>query len=93
MATGDIFRTTLIFIIPGIVTQTNVIVTDTLPSGVAFVSATPAQNSGPNPLVWRVGTLRPGEKFAATVTVRATGTGPLENQLNSTFESIELLRH
>ena len=65
-------------------TQTNVIVTDTLPSGVAFVSATPAQNSGPNPLVWRVGTLRPGEKFAATVTVKATGTGPLENQLNST---------
>ena len=40
-----------------------------------FISAVPAQNSGPNPLVWNLGTLLPGEKFEAVVTVKATGTG------------------
>ena len=43
----------------------NVIVKDTLPSGVTFISASPAQNTGPNPLVWNVGTLQPGQKFEA----------------------------
>ncbi len=58
---------------------TNVVVKDTLGSGLSFVSAVPAQNSGPNPLVWNVGTLLPGQKFEATVTVKATSTGYLDN--------------
>ncbi|MBM4460398.1 MAG: DUF11 domain-containing protein, partial [Chloroflexi bacterium] len=59
----------------------NVVVTDTLPSGVNFVSAVPAQSSGPNPLVWNAGTLLRGTKFEATVTVQAKSTGPLENNV------------
>ncbi len=72
---GDVFQYNIQFTIMVLLPQTNVIVTDTLPSGVAFISATPAQNSGPNPLVWSVGTLPLGDKFASTVTVRVTGSG------------------
>ncbi len=60
---------------------TNVVVRDTLPGGVSFVSAVPAQNSGPNPLVWNVGTLLQGDNFETLVTVRATGTGAIDNTM------------
>jgi len=59
--------------------MTNVLVTDNLPAGVTFLSATPPQNSGPNPLRWTVGTLLPGTKFQADVTVRVTGSGSISN--------------
>lgn len=58
---------------------TNVVVKDTLGSGLSLLSVVPAQNSGPNPLVWNVGTLLPGQKFEALVTVKATSTGFLDN--------------
>ena len=70
----------------GTQTQTNVVVKDTLPSGVTFLSAVPAQNSGPNPLVWNVGTLKPGQSFSSVVSVKVTGTGPLDNILNVTSD-------
>ncbi len=60
-------------------TLTNVQVRDTLGAGLTFVSSAPAQNSGPNPLVWNVGTLLPGQKFEALVTVRTSSTGYLDN--------------
>lgn len=49
-------------------------VTDTLPPEVAFVSATPLQTSGPNPLVWNLGDLVVGEVRRITVTVRVLVT-------------------
>ncbi len=67
---------------------TNVKVTDTLSSGVTFVSAVPSQNSGPNPLVWNVGTLQPGQKFEVTVTVSAKSTGYLDNSLVVTSDQL-----
>lgn len=67
---------------------TNVKVTDFLPSGVTFISAVPAQTSGPNPLVWNVGTLLPGQKFSAKVTVRATSTGYLDNKMTVTSDQV-----
>ena len=63
-------------------TLSTVKVTDPLPSGVTFVSAVPAQSSGPNPLVWNVGTLLPGQKWEATVTVKAASTGFIDNCIN-----------
>ena len=60
---------------------TNVVIRDTLPAGVSFVSAVPAQNSGPSPLVWNIPSLPSGGKFASLVTVTATGTGALDNTL------------
>ncbi len=44
-------------------------VTDSLPSDVTFDSATPGY-AGPNPLVWNVGSLNPGETHVLTVVVR-----------------------
>jgi len=85
---GDIFSYKLKFYNAGLLTLTNVVVKDTLPSGVAFISAVPAQNSGPNPLVWNVGTLLPGQKWEATVTVKATATGPLENTVTVTSNEL-----
>ncbi len=58
---------------------TNVVVKDALGSGLTFLGAVPAQNSGPNPLTWNVGTLLPGQKFEAVVSVKATSTGFLDN--------------
>jgi uncharacterized repeat protein (TIGR01451 family) len=71
----------------------NVTVKDTLPSGVTFLSAIPAQDSGPNPLQWnnigalvgdQDGSFEPGEMFEATVTVKASSSGVLFNQLSVT---------
>ena len=39
----------------------NVVLTDTLPAEVEFVSASPVQSSGPNPLVWDLGALPAGQ--------------------------------
>ncbi len=63
-------------------TLSSVVVRDPLPSGVTFIGAVPAQNSGPNPLVWNVGTLLPGQKWEATVTVKAASTGFIDNCIN-----------
>ncbi len=49
--------------------HTNVVVTDTLPAGVTFTSATPPAASGPNPLVWNVGTLAPAASWTGTILV------------------------
>jgi uncharacterized repeat protein (TIGR01451 family) len=78
---GQVFQYNVDFYNLGITPLTNVVVRDTLPSGVNFISAFPAQNSGPNPLVWNLGTLQPGQKFSSTITVRATGTGALDNAI------------
>ena len=69
-------------------TLSSVVVRDTLPSGVTFVSAFPSQGSGPSPLVWNVGALLPGQKWEATVTVKASGTGYLDNVM--TVDSAQL---
>jgi uncharacterized repeat protein (TIGR01451 family) len=81
VATNQVFQYNVEFYNLGATTLTNVVVRDTLPSGVAFLSAFPAQNSGPNPLVWNVGTLQPGQKFSSVITVRATGKGGLTNRI------------
>ena len=48
----------------------NVVVTDTLPLEVNFVSADPLQTGGPNPLVWdNLGSLAAGDTWSVTVVV------------------------
>lgn len=81
---GDVYQYKVKFYNLGTMTLTNVVLSDLLPSGVQFLSAVPAQNSGPNPLIWNVGTLQPGQKFESLVTVRVTGTGCLDNVLTAT---------
>ncbi len=81
---GDNFQYNIKVYNLGNKTLSNVIIRDTLPSGVTFVSAVPAQNSGPNPLQWNVGNFLPGQKFEATVTVTASGVGILTNCIQAT---------
>jgi len=59
----------------------NVVVTDTLPAEVTFGAANPPQTSGPNPLVWQLGTLAAGESrsILITVTVNADVTAGFTN--------------
>lgn len=62
----------------------NVQIKDTLPSGLQFINAVPAQTSGPNPLVWSIPTLPAQTVRSYTVNVRSTGTtGALTNVLCS----------
>ncbi len=62
---------------------TSVSLTDTLPAGATFVSAFPAQTSGPNPLVWDLGTLNAGEArtLIVTVTTSPVFSGTLFNSV------------
>jgi uncharacterized repeat protein (TIGR01451 family) len=55
-------------------TMSGVLVTDTLPAGMAFVAARPEGYAGPNPLVWDVGELGPGVTWTAIISVVVDGT-------------------
>jgi len=59
----------------------NVVVLDSLPAEVTFVSASPTPDSGPNPLVWNLGTLATGahRDILITVTVNADVTEGFTN--------------
>jgi uncharacterized repeat protein (TIGR01451 family) len=71
---GTLLTYTLVVTNNGPSVARNAAVTDTLPPEVAFVSAEPAQSSGPNPLVWSLGDLAVGEVRRLTVTVRVLVT-------------------
>ncbi len=81
VSSGETFHYNIKLYNLGTEIMTNVFVRDLLPSGVTFISSVPAQNSGPNPLVWYLTDLQPGEKFEAVVTVKATSTGVLTNKV------------
>lgn len=76
---GDTFSYTLIGKNNGPFAATGVIITDILPAGVSFVSATPVQSSvSGNEIVFNVGDLAVGESTSVTITVKvdddASGT-------------------
>ncbi len=54
--------------------MTGVVVSDTLPAGVDFVSASPAGYSGPNPLVWQVGDLAASATWSGEIRVVVDGS-------------------
>jgi len=78
VANDEIFQYTIEFWnTSASLTLTNVEIQDTLPGEVAFISAFPLQDSGPNPLLWTFPSVAPGEKVELTVTVRARSSGVL----------------
>ncbi|MCO6450571.1 MAG: DUF11 domain-containing protein [Caldilineales bacterium] len=90
---GDTYQYKIKLYHTGNVNLSNVVVEDTLGSGVTFLSAVPAQDSGPNPLRWNNigllagdldGLFEPGEMFEAVVTVKASGSGVLANEVCAT---------
>ncbi|MBN1542820.1 DUF11 domain-containing protein [candidate division KSB1 bacterium] len=61
----------------------NVEIYDDFPANLEFVSAVPAQNEGPNPLVWIVPVMEPGaEPFTIVLTARASDvSGAMDNHV------------
>ena len=88
VAVGETFQYNVRVFNAGANNLSNVKIVDTLPSGVQFISSVPAQNTGPNPLQWNVGTLLTGESFEATVTVKATSSGALTNTVCATSDQL-----
>lgn len=88
VSVGQVFQYKVKFYNTGSQALTNVVVRDTLPSGVTFLSSVPAQSSGPNPLVWNIGSLPAGGKFEAVVNVKATATGLLTNVICVTSDEL-----
>ncbi|HUS92148.1 MAG TPA: DUF11 domain-containing protein [Phycisphaerae bacterium] len=64
---------------PAKVAANNVVVTDTLPEGIAYVSSNPNATVAGQKLSWSLGTMAPGGSAAISVTVKATKTGTFEN--------------
>jgi len=62
----------------------NTVVTDTLPAGLAFVSATEGGQMTGGKVVWNVGTLAAGASKTLSVTVRATAMGAQRNTVTAT---------
>jgi uncharacterized repeat protein (TIGR01451 family) len=82
--TNPIFGTpvtyTLIAHNNGPATATNVVVTDILPTGVVFVSATASQGSfNPASGIWTIGTLPPGATATLQITCIVSAIGPITN--------------
>jgi uncharacterized repeat protein (TIGR01451 family) len=71
---GDLVRYAITVTNELTMTLTGVVVTDTLPPGVAFVSAEPPTASGSQPLVWNVGQVAPGQSWMAQIVARVDGT-------------------
>ncbi|MCX7669107.1 MAG: DUF11 domain-containing protein, partial [Anaerolineae bacterium] len=67
---GELFTYTLVARNVGPSAATKVVITDPLPTGVAFVSATPLPGAGPNPLIWQLDKLAVGETRTFTVLAR-----------------------
>ena len=80
---NEVFSYTIWIINFGSTALTNVKIQDTLPSGVTFISAAPAQSTGPNPLVWNYPVVLPQTVRSITINVRATGTGVMTNTVCS----------
>lgn len=81
VAVGDNFQYTIKFYNNTGTNLTNVVIKDTLPGGVNFVSAVPAADSGPNPLLWNIGNVATDESVSILVTVQADSSGMLQNEV------------
>ena len=64
---------------PSAVAAPDVVVTDTLPAGIAYVASTPAAQVKGQDLSWSLGTLAGQESKAISVTVKAAKTGKFTN--------------
>lgn len=64
---------------PSQVDTQDVVVTDTLPDGMAYVSSTPAANANGQSLSWSLGSIPPNGQKVITIVATATRTGKFEN--------------
>ncbi len=88
---GSQFDYTITVLNSGPAVATNVIVTDTIPSDVSFVSATPIPDSGPYKIVWNLGSIQPGQSkvIDMTVYVEPWATEEFTNTVTTTTDTVE----
>ena len=77
----------------GATTLTNVVLTDVLPSGLNYLSASPAPSTvSGQTITWNLGTLAPNAIRTFRLNVRATGTGTLLNSATISANGSPLAR-
>lgn len=76
---GDKFNYTIVVSNPSQVDATNVVVTDTIPDGIQYVSSTPAAQASGAALTWNLGTVKANGNAQITVAVQAARVGRFEN--------------
>lgn len=76
---GDAVNYTIVVNNPSQVAATNVVVTDAIPSGIQYVSSTPAAQASGNSLTWSLGSLAAGASATINVSAKATQVGTFEN--------------
>ena len=76
---GQTFMYTIRVSNPAKVAANNVVVTDPLPDGIAYVSSSPKATVAGQKLTWSLGTLGAGAGASISVTVKGTKTGTFEN--------------
>lgn len=86
LAPNENFTYTLRAVNSGSLALSNVIITDPLPSGVSYISATPAPNTT-SPLTWNLGTLAANSVVTLTINAKATGSGTLFNTATLTSDT------
>ncbi|MCG8409558.1 MAG: DUF11 domain-containing protein [Phycisphaerales bacterium] len=64
---------------PSSVPANNVVVTDTLPNGIQYVSSQPSASVSGSNLSWSMGTFEGGQSGQISITVRGTRTGEFNN--------------
>ena len=84
LAPGGTTSFTITYANAGAVAVPNVVLTDTLPSGLSYLSSSPAASVSGSTLTWALGTVNPGQMLTLTVNVKATTTGTLVNTVTAT---------
>lgn len=64
---------------PSQVDAKDIVVTDNIPSGLSYVSSSPAGTASGNTVTWNLGTVAPGTDKTITLTVKGNQSGTFEN--------------
>ncbi len=92
VAPNEVFHYTITFANNGSVALPNVTLTDTLPTGITFVSAIPTPTvSSPPSYTWNVGTVGPNSVVVITNFVKATTTGALFNTVVARTNGVPII--
>jgi uncharacterized repeat protein (TIGR01451 family) len=84
VAPGETFHFDLTFINSGKTALPNITLTDTIPTGLSFVSASPSASSVSGATyVWNLGTVTPKSVRTVRVYVKATGSGTVYNTVTA----------
>jgi uncharacterized repeat protein (TIGR01451 family) len=88
--TGQVATFTLIVRNVGPDAAANVVLTDRLPAGLRFISASPTQGTYESSTgTWTIGTLESGAQVTLRLTVRVTAPGPIRNVATVTSDTFD----